>query len=91
MKQQINMDVSDKIAVCNSQIVAEKQEYHSKFLKVNQEIDKLKERLSVKLTGNKTVNDSNDDCLIITSTNGSNQGGTYLLLALTTRQVTREV
>jgi len=34
-KQQINTDVSDKIAVCNNQIVAEKQEYHSKFLKVN--------------------------------------------------------
>jgi len=30
-KQQINTDVSDKISVCNSQIVAEKQEYHSKF------------------------------------------------------------
>jgi ABC-type phosphate transport system auxiliary subunit len=44
VKQQINTDVSDKIAVCNSQIVAEKQEYQTKFLKVNQEIDKLKER-----------------------------------------------
>jgi len=75
-KQQINTDVSDKIAVCNNQIVAEKQEYHSKFLKVNQEIDKLKERLSVNLTGNKTINNSNDDCPIITLTNGSNQGGT---------------
>jgi hypothetical protein len=38
-KQQIKTNVSDKIAVCNSQIVAEKQEYHSEFLKVNQEID----------------------------------------------------
>jgi len=74
-KQQINMDVSDKIAVCNNQIVAEKQEYHSKFLKVNHEIDKLKERLSVNLTGNKTINNSNDDYPIITLTNGSNQGG----------------
>jgi hypothetical protein len=45
MKEQINIDVSEKIAVCNSQVVAEKQEYHSKFLKVNQEVDKLKERL----------------------------------------------
>jgi hypothetical protein len=42
MKQQIDTKVSDKIAVCNNQIVAEKQEYHSKFLKVNQEIHKLK-------------------------------------------------
>ena len=72
--QQINTDVSDKIAVCNNQIVAEKQEYNSKFLKVNQEIDKLKERLSVNLTGNKTINNSNN-CPTITLANGSNQGG----------------
>ena len=77
--QQINTDVSDKIAVCNNQIVAEKQEYHSKFLKVNQEIDKLKERLSVNLTGNKTINKSNDDCPIITLANGSNQEQNLLL------------
>jgi hypothetical protein len=44
-------------------------------LKVNQDIDKLKER-SVKLTGNKTINNSNDDCPIITLANGSNQEGT---------------
>ena len=59
MKQQINTDVCDKIAMCNNQIVAEKQEYHSKFLKVNQEIDKLKEILSVNLTSNKTINNIN--------------------------------
>ena len=76
MKQQINTDISDKIAVCNNQIVAEKQEYHLKFLKVNQEIDKLKESLSVNLTGNKTINTSNDDCPTITLANSSNQGGT---------------
>jgi len=62
--------------VCNNQIVAEKQEYRSKFLKVNQEIDKLKERLSLNLTVNKTINNSNNGCPIITLTNGSNQGGT---------------
>ena len=43
VKQPINTDVSDKEAVCNSQIIVEKQEYNSEFLKVNQEIDKLKE------------------------------------------------
>ena len=57
--KQINTDVSDKIAVCNIQIVAEKKEYHSKFLKVNQEIDKLKERLYVNLTGDKKKNTNN--------------------------------
>jgi hypothetical protein len=44
VKQEINMDSSDKISVCNSQIVAEKQENQIKFLKVNQATDKLKER-----------------------------------------------
>jgi len=76
MKEQITKNVSDKISVCNNQIVAEKQEYHSKFLKVNQDIDKLKESLSVNLASNKTINNSNDACPIITLTNGSNQGGT---------------
>ena len=47
--------------MCNSQIVAEKQEYHSKFLKVNQEIDDLKERLSVNLTGDKTNNNNGNN------------------------------
>jgi len=61
----------------NSQIVAEKQEFQRKFLKVNQDIYKLKERLSVNLTGDKTINNSNDnDCPIITLANGSNQEGT---------------
>jgi peptide methionine sulfoxide reductase MsrA len=80
MKQQINSKVSVKIAVCNNQIFAEKQEYHSKFLKVNRKIDKLKESLSVNLTNKKTINNSNDDCPIITLTNGSNQGGTESLV-----------
>ena len=64
--------------LCNSQIVAEKQEYHSKFLKVNQEIDKLKEKLSVNLTGDKTTNNCNDNngCPIITLANNGNQLGT---------------
>jgi hypothetical protein len=35
VKQQINMDGSDKIPVCNNQIVADKQECQTKFLKVN--------------------------------------------------------
>ena len=70
-KQQISTDISDKIPVCNTQIVNEKLEYHSKFLKVNQEIDKLKERLSANLKGDKTINNSNDnnDCSIITLAN----------------------
>ena len=64
--------------MCNSQIVAEEQEYHSKFLKVNQEIDKLKEKLSVNLKGNKTTNNCNDNsgCPIITLVNDGNQLGT---------------
>jgi predicted HNH restriction endonuclease len=56
VKKQINTNVFDKIAVCNSQIVAEKQEYQTKFMKVNQEIDKLKEKFSVKSIGDKTIN-----------------------------------
>jgi hypothetical protein len=59
--------------LCNSQIVAEKQEYHSKLLKVNQEIDKFN-LLFVNLTGHKTINNSNDNnvCPI----NDGNQEGT---------------
>jgi hypothetical protein len=45
-------------------------------LKVNQDIDKMKESLFVNLTGNKTINNSNDDYPIITLSNGSNQVGT---------------
>ena len=45
-------------------------------MKVNQEIDKLKERLSVNLTGDKTTN----NCLIITLANGSNQEGTVSIV-----------
>jgi len=83
VKQQINTDVSDKIAVCNSQIVAEKQEYHSKFLKVNQEIDKLKERLSVNLTGDKTINNCNDNngCPTITLANECNREGSVSVVS----------
>jgi hypothetical protein len=67
VKQQINTDVSDKISECNSQVVAEKQEYQTKLLKINQEIDKLKERLSVNLKGDKNIN--NDDFAVITLAN----------------------
>ena len=41
VKQQITTDVSDKMSACDSQVVAEKQEYKRKYLKVNQEIYKL--------------------------------------------------
>jgi hypothetical protein len=58
--------------VCNSQIVAEMQECRTKFLKVSQEIDKLKERLSVNLTGDKTNN--NNNCPVITLANGNQEG-----------------
>ena len=81
MKKQVNTDVSDKIAVCNSQLIAEKQEYHSNFLKVNQEIGKLKERLSVNLTGGKTINNSNDVSPIITLTNDGSQEGTVSVVS----------
>ena len=83
VKQEITTDVSDKISVCNSQIVAEKQEFQTKFLNVNQEIDKLKEKLSVKLTGDKTISNSNDnnDCPIITLPSGSNKEGTVSVVS----------
>ena len=83
VKQQINTDVSDKISACNSQVFAEKHEYQTKFLKVNQEIDKLKERLSVNLTGDKTINNSNNSngCAIITLANGSNQEETVSVVS----------
>ena len=69
VKQQINTDVSDKISECKSQVVAEKQEYQTKFLKVNQEIDKLKESLSVNTTGDKNIN--NNDFAVIALDNGT--------------------
>jgi hypothetical protein len=72
-KQQTNADVSDKISLCNSQILAEKQECQTKFLKVNQEIDMLKERLSVNMTGDKTINYHNNDCPVITLVNGNQE------------------
>jgi hypothetical protein len=73
-KQQTNADVSDKISVCNSQILAEKQECQAKFLKVNQEIDKLKERLSVNMTGDKTINNHNNDFPNIELVDGNQEG-----------------
>jgi hypothetical protein len=44
-------------------------------LKVSQEIDKLKEGLSVNLKGDKTINNNNNNNVraIITMANGSNQ------------------
>jgi uncharacterized protein Yka (UPF0111/DUF47 family) len=58
VKQQINTEVPF-MCVYKSQIVAEKQEYQTKFLKLNHEIDKLKESLSVNLIGDKTINNNN--------------------------------
>jgi transcriptional regulator of heat shock response len=76
-KQQTNADVSDKISACNNQIAAEKLECQTKFLKVNQEIDKLKERLSVNLTGGKTINNNNNNnnnnCPSIALVNGNQE------------------
>jgi hypothetical protein len=43
-------------------------------LKVNQAIDKLKERLSLNLTRDKTINTDNNDCPIITMANGNQEG-----------------
>jgi hypothetical protein len=52
-------------------------------LKVNQEIDKLKERFSVNLTGDKTINNSNDnnECPKITLVNDSNQEGSVSVVS----------
>ena len=80
VKQQINTDGSDKISVCNSQTVAGKHEYQTKFLKVNQATDKLKERMSLNLTRDKTINSNNNDCPIITLAN-SNQEGTVSVVS----------
>jgi hypothetical protein len=73
-KQQTNVDVSDKISVCNNQILAEKQEYQAKFLKVDQEINKLKEKLSVNMIGDKAISNHNNGCPIIALVNGSQEG-----------------
>jgi len=50
----------------------------------NQETDKLKEGLSVNWTGNKTINNSNDNngCPIITLANDSNQGGRVSVVSI---------
>jgi len=82
VKQQITTDVSDKISACNSQIVAEMQEYERKSLKVSQEIDKLKEGIFVNLS-DKNINNSNNNngCAIITLANGSNQEETVSVVS----------
>jgi hypothetical protein len=72
--------------VCNTQIGAEKQECLTKFLKVNPEIDKLKENLFVNLTGNKTINNNNNNnnnktSPVITLDNG-NQEGTVSVVSI---------
>ena len=83
VKQQITTDVSDKISVCNSQIVAEKQEYETNNLKVSQEIEKLKKGLFVMLTGDKIINNNNNNkgCIIITLAKASNQEETVSVVS----------
>ena len=84
----LSLDSTSISCQVNNQIVAEKHEYQTEFLKVNQEIDKLKERLSVNLTGDKTINNSNNNngCAIITLVNGSNQEETVSVVS-TSNQV----
>jgi hypothetical protein len=65
--------------VCNIQILAEKQECQTKLLKVNQEIDKLKERLSRNLTGDKIIINNNNNCPVITLVNGNQEGTVYVV------------
>ena len=85
----LSLDSTSINCQVNSQIVAEKHEYQTEFLKVNQEIDKLKERLSVNSTGDKTINNSNNNnnnnndngCAIITLANGSNQEETVSVVS----------
>lgn len=74
-REQHDADMSAKISVCNSQILAEKQDSQASFLKVNQEIDKLKERLAVNMTGDETINATNNDSTV-TSIVSRNQEGT---------------
>jgi hypothetical protein len=75
-KQQINADISDKISACKSQIVAEKQEYQEKFMKVNEEIDILKEKLMVNQSGDKTSNNHSDNCPVTALNNSSQERAT---------------
>ena len=74
VNKQTNTDVPDKISVYISQKVAEKQEYQKYFLKLNQKIDNLKESLSVKLTGDKTINNNINNCPVIILANGNLEG-----------------
>ena len=71
--------------MCNSQIVAEKQEYETNFLKVSQEIEKLKKGLFEKLTGDKIINNNNNNnnnnCVIITLAKTSNQEETVSVVS----------
>ena len=84
VKQQINTDVFDKISVCNSQIVVEKQEYETNPLKLSQEIEKLKKGLFVKLTGDKIIINNNNNyngCAIIALAKISNQEETVSVVS----------
>ena len=83
VKQQITMDVSVKIFACNCQIVTEKQEYRRKSLKVRQEINKLKESISVNLKVDKTINISNNSngYALFTLANGCNQEETVSVVS----------
>jgi len=83
------MDVSDKISALNSQIVAEKQEYETNSLKVNQEIEKLKDGLSANLTGDKIINSNNSNygCAIIILCNGTNQEDTVSVVSTSNQAI----
>ena len=73
--------------MCNSQIVAEKQEYETNSLKLSQEIEKLKKGLFVKLTGDKIINNNNNynnnynGCAKITLAKISNQEETVSVVS----------
>ena len=60
-------------------------------MKVNEDTDKLKERLSVNLTGYKAIiNNNNNNCPVITLLN-DNQEGTVTVVSTGNQQMIREV
>jgi small-conductance mechanosensitive channel len=76
VRERVNKDVSKemesisvKVADCNNKIETEKQSHHSEIVKLNQEIDKVKERLSVRASNGGIVGSTNQ-CQIINVDNG---------------------
>ena len=60
-------------------------------MKVNEDTDKLKERLSVNLTGYKAIiNNNNNNCPVITLLN-DNQEGRVTVVSTGNQQMIREV